>query len=290
MLDHAASNAGAMADRFRTRAAGTRATAFDGVCESVTALVAAMRGSDADTEGAMEAAAEGAQRVTEALEQAEAAAGRAGSAAGQAGAASVTGAEEALTGWEAVTAAVSDYAGKAREIGADLGQSLVGAFQSAESAVADFVKTGKLDLRDLVTSVIADLAKLAARRFMLGPIASALSGAMAGGGGIFASVLHAGGVVGAAAPARMIPAMAFAAAPRLHSGGLAGLRPDEVPAILQRGERVLSRREAQAYGSGGAAPAVHVTIVARDAESFRQSRTQVASDIARAVALGRRGM
>ena len=35
---------------------------------------------------------------------------------------------------------------------------------------------------------------------------------------------------------------------------------------------------------------VNVTIMARDTESFRQSRTQVASDIARAVALGRRGM
>ena len=61
---------------------------------------------------------------------------------------------------------------------------------------------------------------------------------------------------------------------------------DEVPAILQRGERVLSRQEAQSYGAGG----VNVTIMARDAESFRQSRTQVAADIARAVSLGRRGM
>ena len=42
--------------------------------------------------------------------------------------------------------------------------------------MADFVKTGKLDFRDLVTSMIADLAKLAARRFILGPIANALSG------------------------------------------------------------------------------------------------------------------
>ena len=59
-----------------------------------------------------------------------------------------------------------------------------------------------------------------------------------------------------------------------------------MPAILQRGERVLARREAQSYGAGG----VNVTIMARDAESFRQSRTQVAADIARAVSLGRRGM
>ena len=89
----------------------------------------------------------------------------------------------------------------------------------------------------------------------------------------------------------MVPAMAFANAPRMHSGGWAGLKPDEVPAILQRGERVLSRREAAGYGQGkSSAPAVNVTIMSRDAESFRQSRTQVAADIARAVSMGRRGM
>ena len=138
-----------------------------------------------------------------------------------------------------------------------------------------------------VATLLADLARLAARRFILGPLANALSGVFSGAGGIFANVLHSGGIVGSAGPSRMVPAMAFAAAPRMHGGGMAGLRHDEVPAILQRGERVLSRREAQSYGASGA---VNVTIMARDAESFRQSRTQVAADIARAVSLGRRGM
>jgi hypothetical protein len=88
-----------------------------------------------------------------------------------------------------------------------------------------------------------------------------------------------------------VPAYAFAHAPRFHGGGWAGLAPDEVPAILQRGERVLSRRELAAKCRGDRAlPAVNVTIVTRDAESFRQSRTQVAADIARAVSLGRRGL
>jgi hypothetical protein len=157
--------------------------------------------------------------------------------------------------------------------------------------VGEFVKTGKLDFRDLVTSMIADLAKLAARTFILGPIANALSGALGGAGGIFANILHAGGMVGSPGPGRMVPALAFANAQRMHAGGWAGIKPDEVPAILQRGERVLSRREAAGYGQGqSSAPSVNVTIMARDAESFRQSRTQVAADIARAVSLGRRGM
>jgi hypothetical protein len=92
----------------------------------------------------------------------------------------------------------------------------------------------------------------------------------------------------------MVPAMAFANAPRLHNGGWAGLKSDDVPAILQRGERVLSRRESRSYGDGNGGGngggAVTVNIMTRDAESFRQSRTQVAADMARAVSMGRRGM
>jgi hypothetical protein len=256
----------------------------DGEADQTTfrGTVVPPNGADALTE-----ATGAAERLETALGDAGRAAAGAGAAAGAAAAAVEPDPEAAVTGWQAVTAALSDYASKAREIGGDIGQSLVGAFQSAENAVGEFVKTGKLNFRDLVTSLLADLAKLAARRFILGPIANTLSGALGGAGGIFANVLHAGGMVGSAGPSRMVPAMAFAAAPRMHSGGMAGLRHDEVPAILQRGERVLSRREAQSYGAGGG---VNVTIMARDAESFRQSRTQVAADIARAVSLGRRGM
>ena len=249
------------------------------------ALRDATRGDDVGAD-ALTDATQAAERFETALGDAGKAATGAGAATAAAATAAEPATEAAVTGWQAVTAALSDYASKAREIGGDIGQSLVSAFQSAENAVGEFVKTGKLNVRDLVTSLIADLAKLAARRFMLGPIANALGGILGRAGGTFANVLHAGGIVGAPAPARMVPALAFAAAPRMHSGGAVRLRHDEVPVILQRGERVLSRREAQAYGASG----VNVTIMARDADSFRQSRTQVAADIARAVSLGRRGL
>src|SRR6056297_2737993 len=236
--------------------------------ESWQALREAVRGSDEDGADALTEATGAAERLETALNEA----GRAATGAGAAATATEPDTETTVTGWQAVITALSDYATKARSIGADIGQSLVGAFRSAETAVAQFVKTGKLDFRDLVTSLMADLAKLAARRFIVGPIANVLSGALGGAGGIFADVLHAGGMVGAAGPSRMVPAMAFVAAPRMHSGGavglrpssgFAGLRPDEVPAILQRGERVLSRSEAQSYGGGG----VTVHIHSRDAAS-----------------------
>ncbi|UXU75551.1 MULTISPECIES: phage tail tape measure C-terminal domain-containing protein [unclassified Paracoccus (in: a-proteobacteria)] len=286
---------GAMADDARARADGYReaagmlADAAGRPLASWQALKDAVTGTGAGAETALATAAAAAGALGGELDETGGAAGRAGAAGRQAGSETAAGAEQAQTGWQAVTAALADYAARAREIGADIGEALAGAFGSAENAVVEFVRKGKLDFRDLVTSMIADLARLAARRFILGPIANALSRTLGGAGGIFANILHAGGTVGAPGPGRMVPALAFAGAPRMHSGGWAGLRPDEVPAILQRGERVLSRREAAGYGRAGA-PIVNVTINARDADSFRQSRTQVAADIARAVSLGRRGM
>ena len=170
--------------------------------------------------------------------------------------------------------------------------------------MASFVKTGKLCFSDFVTSVLADLAKLAAQKFILGPIATALDGVLGqfGSGGLFASIGAAAVHHVGSAPMRAAPVMTFAGAPRMQSGGFAGyepgqkmhrgrifpaIGPDEVPAIRQKGERVLSRRETAVYGAGGN---VSITIQTRDAESVRQSRRQVASDIARAVSLGRKGM
>ena len=72
----------------------------------------------------------------------------------------------------------------------------------------------------------------------------------------YASYFHSGGIVGESySPRRMIPAYAFAGAPRLHKG----LDADEFPAILQRGERVLSRKEV-AQGGGNISFNIPMTI------------------------------
>ena len=74
---------------------------------------------------------------------------------------------------------------------------------------------------------------------------------MAFTGGMGVSSFHGGGVVGAGGTMRMVSPLAFIGAPRFHSGGIAGLKSDEVPTILQSGEGVLSRAQMKAVGGGG---------------------------------------
>jgi hypothetical protein len=246
------------------------------------ALTDAVTSAGNDGADALTDAEDSARRLTDALEETEEQATRAGGAAREAGAEAAAGAIEAATGWQSVSNALADYARDAMDWGKGLGQTLVGAFRSAETAFRDFVKTGKLDFKSLISSILADLALLAFKRGVLGPIANALAGVF-GGGGLFAGIFHNGGMVGAAAPMRRVPALAFADAPRMHSGGWAGLRPDEVPAILQRGERVLSRREVAAGMSGGSPQRLEITVQVEGARGNREIEEMVNAGVSGAL-------
>jgi hypothetical protein len=192
------------------------------------------------------------------------------------------------------------------ETGRQIGEALVSAFRGAEDALLTLVTKGKVDFRDLANSILEDITRIALRTAVLGPLANWLGGALGGiggglGGSLTAAVAHSGGVIGVSAlPQRQVPAMAFAGAPRLHAGGMvglqrssgiAGLRPDEVPAILQRGERVLSRREVaegQRGGGGDRGVTVNMTITTPNADSFRRSQGQITAEMSRAIARARR--
>lgn len=77
------------------------------------------------------------------------------------------------------------------------------------------------------------------------------------GGAIIPGIMHSGGVAGSDGYGhrRAVSPSTFAGAKRYHTGGVAGLQPGEVPAILQRGEVVLPRGT-KAAGQQG----IHVTV------------------------------
>jgi tape measure domain-containing protein len=71
---------------------------------------------------------------------------------------------------------------------------------------------------------------------------------------------HTGGIVGSSAIGggnmrKSVSPAIFAGAMRYHTGGVAGLRPDEVPAVLRKGEEVLTEADPRHRMNGGMAPA-----------------------------------
>ena len=132
-----------------------------------------------------------------------------------------------------------------------------------------------------------------------GFLGSLLSGLFGGGGegtiwssGIdfgFVPFLHRGGIAGATSiDRRPVPFALFNAAPRFHGGGMPGLMLDEVPAILQRGERVLSREETRS--GRGMVVNNHITVRANDPATFRKSQGQIAADMAREIKRAQRNL
>jgi phage-related minor tail protein len=111
------------------------------------------------------------------------------------------------------------------------------------------------------------------------------------GAGFFANVVsalfaHQGGVAGDRfAPTRIAPASIFGDARRYHFGGTAGLglSSDEVPAILQKGERVLNLEETRDYERGSGRYAVEVHVHANEPQKFKESPDQIGAAAANAM-------
>lgn len=165
------------------------------------------------------------------------------------------------------------------------------AMKATEDSIVNMVTKGEISLNslnDLANSIVADITRMFVQQSITGPLFKAMGSSLEGGGflsDIFGSLFHEGGTVGSPAPARQVPAFVFAGAPRYHSGGIAGLRPDEVPAILQRGETVLPKN-----ARTGSPINVVMQISTPDANSFRASQSQLSAEAARGISRARRNL
>jgi len=93
------------------------------------------------------------------------------------------------------------YGEEAQNVGGMVGDALTNGLRSAEDAFANFVTTGKLNFRDLATSIIADFARIQAKSALSG-VASSLLGSIGSGGSggdWTSSLMQAFGVSGARA-------------------------------------------------------------------------------------------
>jgi len=156
--------------------------------------------------------------------------------------------DKAKNGWEAVGRSLAEYAEESTRLGDDMGSVFVNAFGAADDAFAEFVKTGKLNMSDLVNSMIADLARLTSQQFVTGPLAGMLGNWFTGMADPLAGALQGAGLD---------------AIPSFEGGGNTGYGPRSggvdgkggFLALLHRNEDVYDRTKGQRGGQS-----VHVTV------------------------------
>ena len=158
--------------------------------------------------------------------------------------------------------AIQSLRAQFNELNKNLAQTVansgVDALEGLFMDLVDGSKSADQALRDFVVGFVRSMAQIAARALatflvlqLLDAIYPGLGQVTAQGMKAGANVKHSGGVVGRGGTIRSVDASLFAAAPRYHSGGVAGLKPGEVPAILQTGEEVLSRNDPRNVTNGG---------------------------------------
>lgn len=121
-------------------------------------------------------------------------------------------------------------------------ESLAEGKSVSESAGDAFRQFASDFLRQIGQMILQQLALNAARAIM---------GGFGFGGGVAAGVAHSGGIAGSTNRSRRVDPAMFANAMRFHNGGLPGLASNEVPAILQKGEEVLTQGDPRHIFNGG---------------------------------------
>ena len=122
--------------------------------------------------------------------------------------------------------------------------------------------------RQFAADFLLQIAKMIQQQIIFNLISgllSSLGGSLGGGAGAATNSFsggfsnfnlsglqfHSGGVVGSGGQFRAISPAMFANATRYHSGGIAGLKPGEVPSVLMQGEEVLTRDDPRHILNGG---------------------------------------
>lgn len=144
-------------------------------------------------------------------------------------------------------------------------------FGSLEDAFRQFASDFLLQLAQMILKQAIMNGLLLIANILTGGAPAASGGG--GMGGILSAfgvgVQHNGGVTGTGNMQRSVSPAWFTNATRYHSGGVAGLKPNEVPTILEKGEEVLPANDPRHVNNGGGQGSTEVKIVnAIDAGSF----------------------
>lgn len=124
-------------------------------------------------------------------------------------------------------------------------------FKSLGESVLEFAANFASAVAQMILQLLAYAAAVAILRALGVPVPAGGGLFGGGGGGGEAPVKHGGGIVGAGGQTRNVNPAIFAGAMRFHTGGIAGLRPDEVGIIAKRDEEVLTSSDPRHRNNGG---------------------------------------
>ena len=146
---------------------------------------------------------------------------------------------------------------QAEELLANLGTQAFDTFAKSIAEGQSALESFRTAFLQFAADFLKQIALMIIKQILLNALQNSnIGGALAGG--VNAAVQHDGGLVGRGGTGRNrnAPASWFANAPRYHSGGVVGLAPNEVPAILQRNEEVLAADDPRnVLNGGGGSPA-----------------------------------
>jgi lambda family phage tail tape measure protein len=157
-------------------------------------------------------------------------------------------------------------------------------FDGMTDALTDFVMTGKLDFKSLAESIIKDMVRIAIQASITGPLARAAgaagssimslfgggAGAAGAGAGTIASSEVGGAFVSAAVGPHSGGTIGYDYIPRYHSG----LKSDEFPAILQKGESVLTRGQMSSLSPAGQPQDIKVELINRSGTDVKATESR----------------
>jgi len=204
--------------------------------------------------------------------------------------------EASRSSTDGMIAGLRRYADEAANFGRAAADGIAQGLRAGEDALVSFVTKGKFSFSSLADSILADMARIAIRQGITGPLSQGLGWVLnrvfGGGGGnptsvegsasdgqaatgngvgggffsfigdLIGRIFHEGGVVGEGGRrSGPLPAALWAGARRYHGGGPV-LGPGEVPIIAMRGEEVLPANHPRHRDNAGrAGPAVVVNVI-----------------------------
>lgn len=153
------------------------------------------------------------------------------------------------------TEALANYYNESQNVFKQTEEAVGNAFKGMEDALVEFVRTGKLDFKSLVDSIISDIARIVIKQQVTGPLAGLLGVLFSGGGGVAKDTEGFERLIGSVMGNRAIGGP-------VSAGGLYEINEKGSPEVLNAGGKsyLMMGNQSGAVSPGGGGQPVIVNI------------------------------